>query len=449
MLISFSVENFLSFKDKATFSMVASREKQHQERLVSLQGQKLKLLPIAAIYGGNASGKTNFCQAISFARHQIVIGNRPDARIPVEPFGLSKIYRKKPSGFVFEILVGEQCFEYGFYLNSKQVEQEWLVEILKTTEKDVYRRTGDSIVFRPDLDKDQFMHFAFKGTRENQLFLTNSVNQKIEEFKPIYEWFRSTLLLIAPDTRFEAFEQFIKDESPLYELMNDALVRLDTGIAKIGGEEIPFDSIPMLPLELRNQIKETLAENKPVRIRLDPNGDRYVVELKEGKICAQKLMSLHIDADNEEVKFDLRSESDGSLRLIDLLPAFLGMTSERAGTAKVLIIDELDRSLHTLLTSQLLKSYLADCGPETRSQLLITTHDVLLMDQDLLRRDEMWVAERDTDGSSELIAFSDYKEIRSDKDIRKSYLQGRLGGIPKILLKGSLKSASNMELVNG
>lgn len=448
MLISFSVENFLSFKDKATFSMVASREKQHQERLVSIQGQKLKLLPIAAIYGGNASGKTNFCQAISFARHQVVIGNRPDARIPVEPFGLSKIYRKKPSGFVFEILVGEQCFEYGFYLNSKQVEQEWLVEILKTTEKDVYRRTGDSIVFRPDLDKDQFMHFAFKGTRENQLFLTNSVNQKIEVFKPIYEWFRSTLLLIAPDTRFESFEQFIKEESPIYEFMNEALVRLDTGIARIGSEESPFDSIP-LPSELRTQIKESLAENRPVRIRHDVHSERYVVELKDGKISAQKLMSHHIDDDNEEVKFDLRSESDGSLRLIDLLPAFLAMTSDAEGTAKVLIIDELDRSLHTLLTTQLLKSYLAGCGPETRSQLLITTHDVLLMDQDLLRRDEMWVAERNPDGSSELIAFSDYKEIRSDKDIRKSYLQGRLGGIPKILLKGSLKPVRAKELGNG
>ncbi len=113
------------------------------------------------------------------------------------------------------------------------------------------------------------------------------------------------------------------------------------------------------------------------------------------------------------------------------------------GPSKTFVIDELDRSLHTLLSRQLLASYLADCGPDSRSQLLITTHDVLLMDQDLMRRDEMWVAERDADGSSELIAFSDYKEIRNDKDIRKSYLQGRLGGIPKILFGGSLRPAKS------
>ncbi|MCK5229651.1 MAG: AAA family ATPase, partial [Desulfobulbaceae bacterium] len=241
--------------------------------------------------------------------------------------------------------------------------------------------------------------------------------------------------------RFESFDQFIKEDSPLYDYMNEALSRLDTGIAKIGGEDIPFESIPMLPIEIRNQIKEALTENKPVRIRLDTHGDRYVVQLKDDEIQAQKLVSFHLDSENKEVKFDLKSESDGSLRLIDLLPAFLAMSQD--GPSKTFVIDELDRSLHTLLSRQLLASYLADCGPDSRSQLLITTHDVLLMDQDLMRRDEMWVAERDADGSSELIAFSDYKEIRNDKDIRKSYLQGRLGGIPKILFGGSLRPAKS------
>jgi len=447
MLISFSVENYLSFKDRATFSMVASREKQHQERLGIIKSHKIKMLPMAAIYGGNASGKTNFCQALNFAKHLIVFGTRPDTRIPVEPFRLSQPHRGKPSGFIFEIHTGGKCYEYGFYLTPQQVEEEWLVEILKTTEKEIFRRKKDSISFRADLEKDQFMNFAFQGTRDNQLFLTNSVNQKVERFKALYEWFRDCLVLIAPDTRFESFDQFLKEDSPIYEYMNEALSRLDTGIAKIGGEDIPFDSIPMLPLEVRSQIKETLVKDKPARIRLDTHGDRYVVQLKDDEIHAQKLVSFHLDSDNKEIKFDLKSESDGSLRLIDLLPAFLAMSQD--GPAKTLVIDELDRSLHTLLTRQLLDSYLADCGPNTQSQLIITTHDVLLMEQDLMRRDEMWVAERDADGSSHLIAFSDYKEIRNDKDIRKSYLQGRLGGIPKILLGGSLKPMNDRIAANG
>ena len=113
-----------------------------------------------------------------------------------------------------------------------------------------------------------------------------------------------------------------------------------------------------------------------------------------------------------------------------------------AGRTKVYVIDEVDRSLHTLLTRRLLEAYLASCGPETRSQLLLTTHDVLLMDQDLLRRDEMWVAERDASGASALTSFSEYKDVRYDKDIRKSYLQGRLGGVPRLLLQGAMSPAS-------
>jgi uncharacterized protein len=99
------------------------------------------------------------------------------------------------------------------------------------------------------------------------------------------------------------------------------------------------------------------------------------------------------------------------------------------------VIDELDRCLHTLLTRSLLERYLESCSSETKSQLLFTTHDVSLIDQDLLRRDELWIAERDDTGGSTLISFGEYKEIRADKDIRKSYLQGRLGGIPRVFLE--------------
>ena len=122
--------------------------------------------------------------------------------------------------------------------------------------------------------------------------------------------------------------------------------------------------------------------------------------------------------------------------MIDLLPAFLDLFGGRSKT--VYVVDEVDRSLHTLLIRSLLEKYLNTCTTQTRSQLLLTTHDVLLMDQQLLRRDEMWVAERGASGASSLLSFSEYKDIRYDKDIRKSYLQGRLGGIPRILERGAL-----------
>ena len=438
MLVSFSVENFLSFKHKASFSMVASREKQHGDRLPNLKGY-MRLLPVAAIYGGNASGKTNFFKAINFARHIVVQGTQPDGRIPVEPFRLDEKCKTQPSTFVFEFWVDEKCYEYGFSLTAKMVVEEWLIEVLKTTEKELFRREGSSIRFKNLLKKDESLRFIFQGTRDNQLFLTNAVSQKNERLRPIYLWFRDVLVPIAPDSRFEPFDQFIQPDSPLYDFINETLSRMDTGVSRLGGETIPFENLPM-PVEMLNKVREELTEDRIFRFRQDPTGERFVVFLKDGEIQAQKLVSQHLDANQNEIKFDLRDESDGTLRMIDLLPAFLAIS--QPGISRVYIIDELDRSLHTLLTKYLLESYLAGCGEASRSQLLFTTHDVLLMDQDLLRRDEMWVAERDEHGCSELIAFSEYKEVRNDKDIRKSYLQGRFGGVPRILFNGSFRKES-------
>ena len=153
-------------------------------------------------------------------------------------------------------------------------------------------------------------------------------------------------------------------------------------------------------------------------------------------LVLKKLVACHPRADGAEMPFALEQESDGSQRLVHLLPAFVDLAAPE--TSKVYVIDELDRSLHTLLTRQLLEHYLSACSGRTRSQLLFTTHDALLMDQNLLRRDEMWVTERDRSGGTRLIPFSDYKDVRYDKDIRKSYLQGRMGGIPRLLLSRSL-----------
>ncbi len=160
----------------------------------------------------------------------------------------------------------------------------------------------------------------------------------------------------------------------------------------------------------------------------------------QNKLTAKKLISYHTKSDGTEAKFEIHQESDGSQRVIDLLPEFLDLSQPPRG--KVYIIDEVNRSLHTLLIRKRLEAYLASCSAESRSQLLFTTHDVLLMDQQLLRRDEMWIAERKQSGASSLTSFSEYKDVRNDKDIRKSYLQGRLGGIPRILHGNSFTNSN-------
>ncbi len=435
MIISFSIENWMSFRDKVTFMMTASKERQHSERVPKLPKYQTRNLPIATIYGGNASGKTNFFKALNFAKGLVVKGTRPESLIPVEPFKLDARAAEKPSRFSFELLINEIIYEFSFSATRKAILEEKLVKIAPASEMILYDRREGKPNFDKSLEHKEFLAFAFQGTRENQLFLTNSVSQKVENFKPVYDWFKDTLELIAPDSRFEPFEQFIDEEHPRYSTMNEMLKQLDTGITHLGGEVIPFENIPMPDL-LKNQLQEELKDGMSMRLRTEPINERFVVTRKNNELIAKKLVTYHPKADGSEAKFEIRYESDGSQRVIDLLPAFLDLSAENS--KKVYVIDEVDRSLHTLLTRRLLDAYLSNCSPESRSQLLLTTHDVLLMDQQLLRRDEMWVAERDSSGASKMISFSEYKDVRYDKDIRKSYLQGRLGGIPRILLRGAM-----------
>lgn len=446
MIISMSIENWMSFRDKTTFSMVASKERQHSESLAYLDKYKMRVLPISAIYGGNASGKTNLFKAINFARMLIVKGTQPEGIIPVEPFRLDPASAKQPSRFVFELLIDDVIYEYSFSVTRSAVLEEKLVQVLATSEKILYHRKDGKPNFHKSFDGSMFLQFAFQGTRDNQLFLTNSVNQKVEDFKPVYDWFKNVLDMVAPDSRFEAFEQFLQEDHPLYPVMNDILSRLDTGIAHLGGEEVSLENLGM-PDALITKLQEEIPEGATVRLLGEPLGDRLVITRKNGEFVAKKLMAYHKGKDGKEIQFEIRHESDGTRRVIDLLPAFLELMSPTS--TKVFVIDEIDRSLHTLLTRQLVERYIEACSAETRSQLLFTTHDGLLMDQKLFRRDEMWVTERDQEGNTSLISLIEYKGIRFDKDIRKSYLQGRLGGVPRIVPIHPLEYSTSTNKISG
>jgi AAA15 family ATPase/GTPase len=210
--------------------------------------------------------------------------------------------------------------------------------------------------------------------------------------------------------------------------MNEVLAQFDSGISHLGSETVPLDSIP-ISNDLKSRLQEDIKENTAALLFSDASNERYIISRQDGQLASKKIITYHPTVEGSEKKFDIRQESDGSQRIIALLPAFL-LLSEPS-SSKVIVFDELDRSLHTLLTRRLIESYLSSCSHASRSQLLMTTHDILQMDQDLFRRDEMWVVERSSEGISSLVAFSDFKNVRYDLDIRKSYLQGRLGGIPR------------------
>lgn len=436
MLVNLTIENWMSFRDVATLSMVATKEQQHGERVRRMPKYRIRILPVAVLFGGNASGKTNLLKALSFIRRFVVEGTEPGSLIPVHPYRLSDSV-KKPSKFSITILVGETMYELSFTVSTEQVLEEKLVRISSATERVLYHRTGPdggaggaTIVFDGSLPEQELLKSAARETRDNQLFLTSAVSQKVTAFLPIYEWFRRSLRMISPDTRFGAYELFYERECPPPSTVHDLLAKLDTGIIRLERKGVPEKDVP-LPKDQLNELQSKLRPGMVARVPSSGIRDRLLICKWGSSLVTTRLVAFRLDESGAECAFDLALESDGTLQLVDLVPAFADLTENRFG--RVYVIDDLDRNLHSLTTRYLVEMYLAACSSSTCSQLIFATHDLMLMDQKLFRRDEMWITERDRLGVSTLVSFAKYGDgIRFDKDVQKSYLQGRLGGIPRI-----------------
>ena len=203
--------------------------------------------------------------------------------------------------------------------------------------------------------------------------------------KPIRDWFKDTLRMVAPDARGGGV-LFFDEDHHLTMTLNEMLGDLDTGISHLGSEQVPSENI-QVPEALEGEIQEQLGEGRAV-LAEDEANNQFLMTRKDGELVVKKRVTVHRMTDGTEARFEVSEESDGSQRLINLLPAFLDLSYDNS--KRVYVIDEVDRSLHTLLTRRLLEDYLASRSGDTRTQLLLTTHDVLLMDQRWLRRDEMW-----------------------------------------------------------
>ena len=438
MLINLKIENWMSYRDSSEITMVATREQHHGGRVPKVKRIQTRILPIVVVFGGNASGKTNLFKALGFAKYMITQAYRmgPDDRIPAEPFLLDEKSRLSPTSMAFTLLIGDDVWEYAFVLNEKRVLEERLDRTTAPAEgvgfKRIFNAETQEYDFTPgrahEVEKDH-LALVLKATRSNQLFLLNSVMQNVAAFKPVYDWFAKTLCLVSPVSGYGPMENYADEDSPRFARLNKLLASFDTGIKRIRRQEIDLAALPV-PKDVVDEIVRRLTEGKTVRVEAPGRIWPYLLTKREGRVVAEKLIPCHASHDGSEREFELEHESDGTKRIVDLLPAFVDL--EAAKMPRVYVIDELDRCLHTCAARKLLTTFLDACTNETRSQLLTTTHDVGLLSQALLRRDEMWLAERNKDEVSSVFAISDFADARKDTDLRTSYLSGRMGGLPDI-----------------
>ncbi|MBG1265728.1 AAA family ATPase [Nostoc sp. WHI] len=445
MLIQLTIQNFLSFRDEVTFSMVGvSSDQQHTNHLAeNAAGKGRSLLPIAAIYGANAAGKSNLIEALNFVQNLVVEGTRSSKSIPVSPFKLSD-YNKQPSKFEFVFTYQETQYSYGFKLNREQIFEEWLYAIprgkkkevmyferITSEEKETSLDYGSVLKGRSDKGK-QFLDFIAEGTRPNQLFLTEAIERNVQILLPVANWFRKVLTIIPAEADYRGLEIGILGNESFTKFLSEFIQFAGTGIDSISTEEIELDfdqHFPNIPKTVRENFLEKLAaDDDSVAMIENPRGKRHLLVKSEGgQLSLIQLKTQHRHEDGRLIDFTIEEESEGTQRLINLVPCLFVLKEE---TEKVIFLDELDRRLHPLLSRCFVKAAI-DCR-EKSNQLIFTTHDTNLLDLDLLRRDEIWFVEKNQQSVSNLYSLAEFK-IRPDLKIEKGYLNGRFGAIPLTL----------------
>jgi hypothetical protein len=426
MLVRFIVSNFMSFKEETEFNMLpASGQKRLKEHIYNAETDVLKM---AAIYGANGAGKSNLVKAIAVMQ-SIVISSDFSG---VKKFKLDKDSLNKPTKFEIEFIHLEKVYGYGLIVDANAIIEEWLWENLPN-ERLIFSRTlnGDKFVINiPNKDRTEEEKLRIK-LYENEflkpelafLKLITSSKDSFEEIKEVYNFIQNSINILTPNSVSVYLTGTLDVFPDILNFLNDNITTISSGISRIGFTTMDIydywgenetHRIQEIKRELRSQKGAFLYPNKP----FSP-----IAKFENDKIVVKSLACFHLHESGVEVAFDIEEESDGTKRILDIIPWLYYAITE----GYVILIDEIEMSIHVNLLKELISKFSDDVA--TCGQLIFTTHESNLLDQDILRQDEIWFAEKNPAGETGFYPLSDY-EIRSDLDIRKGYLNGRFGAIP-------------------
>jgi AAA15 family ATPase/GTPase len=417
MLVEFKIGNFLSFKDIATFSMVASSDTEHIETNVIPIDNKLKLIKSAAVYGANASGKTNLFKAMTFMRNYILKSSEGTStgKIPVERFRLSTETEKMPSTFEVTFLIDNIRYRYGFQVDEEQVHNEWLFFVPTLREATLFIREKEKIKIGPHFKEGKGLE---RKTRPNALFLSVADQFNGEIAKKILKWFHDFQIISGIDEEGYAGYTISKlDDKEYKEFTTEFLKVADLGIKGIQKKSTPIKKED-LPEEMPRKLKEFLL-SKPIG------------EIVEISTIHQKYDGNNNPASDE--KFDFSDcESAGTQALF----AFSAPIYNTLRNGRVLVIDELTSKLHPLLTRAVIEifhnyNWCKNDTSQSRAQLIFASHDTNILTNQFFRRDQIWFTQKDEYGVTDLYSLEEYR-VRKDASFNKDYMLGKYGAIPFI-----------------
>lgn len=417
MLIQFSVANFRSFKELVTFSMVAaklsSRDPRIDENNTFSVNNQITLLRSAAIYGANASGKSNLVKALTFMKRFVINSSKEsqaEEPIDIVPFRLDSESEAQPSHFEVVFLLDDVVYRYGFEVTKEKVESEWLFYSPHGREAKLFVREGGEILPSRDFKKGQSSKLL---TRSNALFLSVAAQFNSDTAIKVLGWFKKLGVVSGLDDRgysnFTA-NMFLKN-SEFKENVLSLIKNSDVGINNVISEKIDINESSFFPKDMPQELIDI------VKKQLKKDEELITFRAIHKKNCKNGAF--------EEIQFDLDDESEGTQKLFLLS----GPVIDSLDKGKVLIIDEIEGRLHTLLTRQLISLFNSPETNPNHAQLIFATHDTNLLSNKLLRRDQIWFVEKDEDSASHLYSLSELK-VRNDRSYENDYLEGLYGGIP-------------------
>lgn len=419
MLVNFTVKNFRSFKQERTFHMEASSIKEHKESVIV--AGKYSLLPLAVFYGANSGGKSNLIQAIATMRGMVrrsVRLNDGDS-LPYEPFALDRISEMQPTFFEIQFIDKNALYRYGFEYTKKEIISEWLYEKrFGEKEYELFIRSHDII----DVSGKRFPEGLGKEnlTNSNRLFLSLVAQLKGEKSNSVMGWFGDCNVLSGIDSEgYEAFTlrmfmEHMNGADEAQEFFNTLQLGFTRFMVK--KVDIPQEAFENAPDSIKSKLEQDLASGSFV----EPMTTHNVYD-ENGTVVGER--SFHKN----------QMESEGTKKVIEMS----GPIFDTLHDGKTLIVDELDAKLHPLLTRNIVLLFMDPNVNKNGAQLIFATHDTNLLDLEIIRRDQIWFAEKDNVESTDIYSLVEFKDeagnkVRNDRDIKRDYIRGRYGAIPFI-----------------
>lgn len=443
MIVSFSLANCRSFLEEETLSLVASRRlaDAHDDHRIAIPGSEESVLKAALVYGANGAGKSNLFKALQYLKTLAIEARDKNAGTGRESFRLSDGTDSEPSSFDLQFITKGRLYRFGIKVDDRKVTEEWLLRIEDGRERTLYERLTDPqgrVVVEIDRMSDadtRLKALATVGGPQNQSFLATiranlEPTDADEHITDVLGWFSDSLTLIGPDESFAPVGHMLSDNMEFREFAGAFLRAASTGVHHLDvlKREIDEDELHALtPKVLLSKVMRELRDAGEAVVEIGEGGELLIEKGEKNRYYRITVQASHQQAEGRFVPLEIKEESDGTRRLLSLVPVLhRWKTSDDA----VFVIDEIDRSMHPILAWKFIEFFLASCRQAGR-QLIVTTHESGLLDFDLVRRDEIWFVEKDPNAASKLYSLADFK-VRSDLEIRKHYLQGRFGAVPFI-----------------